>query len=420
MVEKVSILVVDDEPDNIKLIDFLLRKANYKVEQAADGAVALQKIHEKKYDLILLDILMPEKDGYEVCKELKNNPCTNEIPVIFLTALNNSENIVKGFLNGAVDYITKPFVKEELIARINNHIQLSRSRKEIKSLYDNIAVKNKGIDESINYAKRIQKAVLPAQNSLKEVLPKYLLFFKPKDIVSGDLYWIKQVDEKVIVCVGDGTGHGVPGAFMSLMGISSLNAIVADIEEPDACILLQEMRNHIKKTLHSSSSKVSDNIDMAFCVFDYETKELSYAGAKIPLIVITKNSTEIDKNYSVKHKTYQRNGYNAHYISGSKNISKNPQLEESYCSFKFSLSSGDRFYLFSDGYVDQFGGESGRKYSRNQFVELMLNAINTPIEKQDELLDKEIHTWMNGNKQVDDMTVLGFEIEDIYGEVDLF
>ncbi len=420
MEERISILVVDDEPDNIKLIDLILRKANYKVEYATDGAEALQKANTKKYDLILLDILMPEKDGYEVCKELKNNPSTNDIPVIFLTALSSSEDLVKGFFNGAVDYVTKPFVREELIARINNQLQLSRSKKEIKSLYDNITVKNKGIDESIKYAKRIQKAVLPARNSIREVLPKHLLFFKPRDIVSGDLYWIKQIDKKVIVCVGDGTGHGVPGAFMSLMGISSLNAIVADIKEPDACVLLQEMRNHIKKTLHSSSSKVSDSIDMAFCVFDYETKELSYAGAKIPLIVITKNSAEIDKNYSVKHKIYQREGYNAHYISGSKNISENPQEEEVYCGFKFSLSTGDRFYLFSDGYVDQFGGKNGRKYSRNQFVELILNAINIPIEQQKELLDKEINKWMAGNKQVDDMTVLGFEIEDIYGEVDLF
>lgn len=421
MEEKNTILIVDDEPNNLTLLELVLKNEGYKVELATDGKKALSWTEKKDFDLILLDIMMPELSGLEVCSQLKNNPKTSEIPVIFLTALSSSKNVIEGLYHGAIDYITKPFVKKELLARIYTHLQLTNSKKKIKKLYEDIAIKNKDISESINYAKRIQKAVLPTGNNIKEVLPKHFLYYKPRDIVSGDLYWIKQIDKKVIVSVGDGTGHGVPGAFMSLMGISSLNAIISDIEKPNAALLLKEMRSHIKKTLNSTSSKVSDCIDMAFCVFDYETKELTYAGAKIPLILVSKNTSELDINNSIKYKTYQANGNTLHYISGCKNIAKFPFKEENYHEVALKLSSGDRFYLFSDGYIDQFGGKNGRKFTRNQLIELIINATNIPIEEQNALLEKKMNEWMQGkHKQVDDMTVLGFEIENMYGEVDFF
>ena len=204
----------------------ILKSKDYEVEFAIEGQTALDWIEKKDFDLVLLDIMMPGIDGFEVCKAIKDNPEKQQLPIIFLTAKTDTESIIKGFETGAVDYVSKPFNKNELLARVSTHLELKRSRDEIKRYARDIENKNKLITYSIQYAQNIQNATLPSPESLKEILPEHFILYKPKDVVSGDFYWISQDKGKIIVVSADCTGHGVPGAFMSILGICLLNEIV--------------------------------------------------------------------------------------------------------------------------------------------------------------------------------------------------
>ncbi|MCK4698981.1 MAG: response regulator, partial [Bacteroidales bacterium] len=245
------VLIVDDTPKNIQLIGSILMQQKYRISVAKNGREALKVVKDVKPDIILMDIMMPELDGFETCKQLKNSQETRDIPVIFLTAKIEAEDIVKAFELGAVDYVIKPFNSKELLVRVNTHLELKYAHEkikkseqelrkvnaEIKAQRDEIEAQRdllvvqrdllvsqkQKITDSINYAQRIQSAVLPHQKYMNAVMPEYFVLYKPRDIVSGDFYWIKEVKNNLVVVVADCTGHGIPGAFMSMLGITLLN-----------------------------------------------------------------------------------------------------------------------------------------------------------------------------------------------------
>ncbi|MBA4322251.1 MAG: hypothetical protein C0408_05475, partial [Odoribacter sp.] len=230
-----SVLVVDDNVRNLQVLGGFLQAEGMSVEFALDGNSALDWLMKKKFDLILLDIMMPGIDGYEVCSRIKKNTGLNGIPVIFLTAKTDSDSIVKGFECGAVDYVTKPFIGSELLARVNTQIEIKRSKDNLKQYLLDIEDRNRNITNSIEYARYIQKAIFNKSKTFSKLLPEHFLLFLPKDIVSGDFYWFCKADDLIIIAVMDCTGHGVPGALMSILGITLLNEIVLNkkIVRPD-------------------------------------------------------------------------------------------------------------------------------------------------------------------------------------------
>ena len=165
---------------------------------------------------------MPDMDGYSVCKLLKSNELTKDIPVIFITGQTDPSNVVKGFEVGGIDYIAKPFNMIELKARVNNHLAIKFGRDQNDRLMRKIEGINKKLTQNISYAKKIQEASLPKPSFMNRVLPEHFVMLKPRDVVSGDFYWVEQVDSKVVVVTADCTGHGVPGAIMSFR-ITSYN-----------------------------------------------------------------------------------------------------------------------------------------------------------------------------------------------------
>ena len=244
-----NILIVDDIKFNIVVLNSILTDENYNVESATNGQKALDMIQSKKFDLILLDIIMPEIDGFEVCNQIKQNPETKDIPVIFITSVDETESVIKGIELGAVDFIKKPFNTGELLARINTHLQLKYAREQLEAKSEQLNKINNSLIQSINYASRIQQAALPKQEFIKEILPLHFIFFAPRNIVSGDFYWVTQINHKVIVIVGDCTGHGVPGAFLSMLGISILNEITANFNLMSATKIHDELHNKLNKSL---------------------------------------------------------------------------------------------------------------------------------------------------------------------------
>lgn len=289
------------------------------------------------------------------------------------------------------------------LEKANNEILLKNEG--LQNQNDQIAKQKKQIVSSIEYARRIQEAVLDTTEEIIAVAPDNFILFKPRDIVSGDFYWFKKVSvftkEYHVFTAADCTGHGVPGAFMSMLGTSFLNEIITEFyTELNAADILNRMREEIKKHLHQEegSKMVKDGMDMALCAIDYETLELQFAGANNPLFIIR----------------YQNGAYSNEVIEIEPDrmpIGVHLREKPSFTNHRIAVSRGDILYLFSDGYIDQFGGDNGDKFKKKRFKELLLRVVALPLPEQRAVLEQELTDWM-GDKyhQIDDITVIGVRV----------
>ncbi|MDF1550146.1 MAG: SpoIIE family protein phosphatase [Bacteroidales bacterium] len=271
--------------------------------------------------------------------------------------------------------------------------ELKQQNEEITTQRDMLSEHNKAINESILYAKRIQTAVLPQQSYVDEILPENFILFKPRDVVSGDFYWVKQINNYIVIAAADCTGHGVPGAIMSMLGMSFINEIVQKREITQTNYALNELRKHIKHALRQTGKKgeADDGMDMALCALDLKTKKLQYAGAYNPLYLI-------------------QDGELIEIKADRMPIGFYPNEKPSFTNHEIQLKDGDIFYLFSDGYIDQFGGKHGFKFKTVNFQKLLLKNHQKPMIIQKELLEQELSTWMKGYDQTDDILVMGVRV----------
>ncbi|WP_338793082.1 7TM diverse intracellular signaling domain-containing protein [Bernardetia sp. MNP-M8] len=253
--------------------------------------------------------------------------------------------------------------------------------------------RNNDITSSINYARRIQDAVLPDLRSFKRSVPNCFVLYKPRDIVSGDFYWFAQKDNQIVLAAADCTGHGVPGAFMSILGDSYLNQIVNLQGVTKADSILSRLHGQIRRALRQSSTENKDGMDISICVIDLEKNQVTFAGAKRPLLYI-----QDEKMVEVKGDKHSVGGFQTN-------------AENSYTSHQIDITKPTSFYIFSDGYVDQFGGKQGRKFMIKRFKSLLLEIHNEPMVKQRQLLAQHFEDWKGNNKQIDDVIVVGFQIE---------
>ncbi len=247
------------------------------------------------------------------------------------------------------------------------------------------------IKDSINYAELIQRAMLPASENITAHLPQSFIFFKPRDIVSGDFYWFHHKNGIDYIAAVDCTGHGVPGAFMSLVGNSLLNEIVLSKNTSNPAEILKLLNMGVHDSLKQVENQTRDGMDIAFCAIDRPNNKLRYAGANRALWMIRHNSQEVEEIKSTKSAI---GGFTDHY--------------QEYAVHELNINPGDIIYLSSDGYADQFGGAKGKKLMTKKFKEILLSIKNTAPNKQAVLLEKEINDWMNNTyEQVDDMLVIG-------------
>jgi serine phosphatase RsbU (regulator of sigma subunit) len=263
---------------------------------------------------------------------------------------------------------------------------------EIQRQKDEIAEQKKEIMDSIYYARRIQKAVLPDDHLLNKNMPEHFVLYLPRDIVSGDFYWIAEKENNTIFAAADCTGHGVPGAFMSMLGMSYLKEIVNKSKRLSSSKILDKLRNHVKATLsQSTKGGQQDGMDIALCILNKEKKSLQYSGAFHPLFLI-------------------RNGNLTEYKPDLMPIGIYIRKEKPFKSHNIRTAKGDCYYIFSDGYSDQFGGEKRKKFLARSFKKLLLSIHNKPMEEQREILFETLKQWMDGYEQVDDILVIGFRI----------
>ena len=263
--------------------------------------------------------------------------------------------------------------------------EINNQKSEIELQRDLIHAKNAEITSSIRYAMSIQTAVLPSQSMLDTLLPENFVYLKPKDIVSGDFYWISKKDDKIIFTVADCTGHGVPGAFMSLLSITMLNDIVnvQGITQSDE--IVNRLNSMINLSLNRSKM---DGLDLSLCVLDQRKGRLQFTGAMNHLVYIRDGQVEIVKadHFSVN------------------------SLRDDFRPFtmkEIQIQKGDVFYLYSDGYMDQFGGKKDKKYSIRRFYDTLLEIHHLPMEEQEVQLEERLLTWKREGVQTDDITVMG-------------
>ncbi|MCG3165839.1 MAG: hypothetical protein POELPBGB_01614 [Bacteroidia bacterium] len=274
------------------------------------------------------------------------------------------------------------------IRRANS--QITRQKEEISLQKDIIEHKNRDITDSINYAKTLQEAILPPQQVFKKYLKDTFILYMPKDIVSGDFYWIEKRGDNVMLSVADCTGHGVPGAFMSIIGHNGLNQAVNEHRLLKPSIILNYLNLTVNETLHKAAegASVRDGMDMALCNFNTKTLELEYAGAHNPLFIISKGElTELKADRM--------------------SIGQFTDEPKSFTNHTYQLQPGDSFYMFSDGIVDQFGGDKGKKFKKAQLRELLQTLGHLPMEEQKARIVTYYKQWMGNHEQVDDMCIIG-------------
>ncbi len=283
------------------------------------------------------------------------------------------------------------------LASIMAMVLVGSYRKKVKA-NKKINAQNNSIKSSINYAKRIQEAMLPKTELQKNLLPDSFILLKPRDSVSGDFYWFTEIkswyNPDVVFTAADCTGHGVPGAFMSLIGINALNGIIGKgIAEVDQ--ILNALDTEIRTALQQETTGNNDGMDVALCIYRKEKNTLEFSGAKSPLVYIQDN------------KLFQIKG-DVHSIGGSRS-----KKEFLFKKHQVTIDKPTMVYLFSDGYRDQFGGKDNTKFMSKKFNELLLKIHHLPLQEQKEILEIKIEEWKGGRHQTDDILVMGIRLDAV-------
>jgi len=331
--------------------------------------------------------------------------------------LANAENAKKDLENKKQKLLIYGF-GAVIILIIAFAIFVFRQYREKKKANELLAAKNdlitkqkEEITDSILYARRIQTAILPPGDYIERILLDRFILFKPRDIVSGDFYWIKGNDKSDVVyaTAADCTGHGVPGAFLSMLGVSFLNEIINRHDINHTGEVLDSLRESVIKSLHQTGKEgeAKDGMDISFIAYDKKNLSLEYSGANNPLYVIRSN----DKPAIEADKTISNDTHTLYEIKGDKMpIGIYGSKVKDFRTISINLEKGDAIYLFSDGYADQFGGEKGKKYKYKPYKQLLLDITSKPMEEQRDILETEHNNWKGNLEQVDDIIVIGIRV----------
>jgi serine phosphatase RsbU (regulator of sigma subunit) len=308
-------------------------------------------------------------------------------------------------------YFWSKFTKAQLehIAEQNEKItsqneELIAQKEEILANQQKIERQNRDITDSINYAGRIQSILLPSQKKIERLLTDYFLLFKPKDIVSGDFYWAEEYENYSIIAVADCTGHGVPGAFVSMMGISFLNEIFlsakANHEIIEPSLFLNRLKEKLIQSVANTESdqEAFDGMDISVCMINKLNKSLKFSGALL-------------STYHVKYPSSKEGTFQLDQLKSDLHpISMKSYGHHIFKGIEIQYETGDMLYLASDGFSDQFGGEEGRKFLTLNLKNFLLSIADKSLDKQKEKLEQKFDKWRGSYDQLDDITILGIRL----------
>ncbi|NOQ74054.1 MAG: SpoIIE family protein phosphatase [Crocinitomix sp.] len=306
---------------------------------------------------------------------------SNGFPLGSLCVIDNKPNVLKESQIKALQALSNQLMKL---------LELRKNKFEIEAQKLIVDLKNREITDSIAYAKRLQTAILPSNLSINNAFKNNFVLHLPKDIVAGDFYWLEQKGDKILFAVADCTGHGVPGAFVSVVCHSALNRAVREFQLEKPSDILAKVTDLVIETFEKSEEDVKDGMDIALCALDLKNNTLEYAGANNSLYYIRENELmEIKATKQPVGNYYARSAFKNHTLQ---------------------IKPSDVFYLFTDGYPDQFGGERGKKFKYKNFKNLLFKIHQNKLSDQRNSLLSEFDNWKGDNEQVDDVCILGIKI----------
>lgn len=396
------ILIVDDKLENLIAIEGVLKDEPYPIDKASSGEEALTKLLQTKYAMVLLDVQMPGMDGFEVAEILNTSNVTREIPIIFLSAVKNAPKYVRhGMESGAIDFISKPIDPAVLKLKIaalykifQEQSNIRQNHNQLHQTHGSLREYTQEIQDSISDAQRIQQNMLPDPKKFHEVFDDSFVLNRPRDIVSGDFYWFHKQKDRIYFAAVDCTGHGVPGALMSMIGNNLLNQIVVANGIFNSHIILHYLHSGVRATMRSKGEgddAAEDGMDIGMCVYHPESRIIEYSGAHRPLIIV-------------------RDGTLLEYEGDKVSIGDNTSSDFTFKQVIVELEKGDCVYLFSDGFAHQFGGPRDKKFSYKRLKKLLMDVNDMPMFQQKEVLEGHFDNWKGIKSQIDDVLVMGVKV----------
>jgi serine phosphatase RsbU (regulator of sigma subunit) len=380
-------------PDNISQASSLLSEV-YQKQGNGMKALEMYKLYIQMHDSIHSQEIQKAAAQQQAKHEYEKQRTIDDAENEKLLAIEQEEKEKQKILTAAIAIglglvvIFLVFVFNRLKATRKQKIEIEQQKEVVELAHDELEEKNQEIMDSIIYAKRIQSAILPPIKVVKEYLKESFILYRPKDVVAGDFYWMEQKNGKVLFAAADCTGHGVPGAMVSVVCNNGLNRSVREHGLTIPGEILDKTREIVVKEFKKSEEDVKDGMDIALC--SIEGMKLQYAGAYNPLWII--RNGEIIETKANKQPIGQFD---------------NP---EPYTTHSFDLEKGDAIYIFSDGYVDQFGGERGKKFKAKAFRELLLSIQDKAMEEQKTTINETFETWKGDLEQIDDVCVIGVRV----------
>jgi serine phosphatase RsbU (regulator of sigma subunit) len=310
-----------------------------------------------------------------------------------ITTLSKKFNVMIGQLEELYTDLDKK-VKERTAEVVAQKEEIEAQKDELESQRDKLAEQQKHIMDSILYAKRLQYAILPTDDFVKELFPESFILFHPKDIVSGDIYWFYKQGNKRFFSAIDCTGHGVPGALVSMVGHNWLDYALKDLKLDRPVDILEALNRGVTTTFKEKDedNAVKDGMDIALCCVDYTTMKLEFAGAYNPALIIRNGGLIQLKGDKCPIGAFSR------------------RAAAGYTHQEMDVQKGDMIYVFSDGYTDQFGGDDSRKFLMSNFRKLLMDVHQLPVNEQKDKMEEVLFDWMKYESQLDDILVIGIRV----------
>ncbi len=403
MERQVKILLIEEDLGDAALVMRTLKKSQLKHELKwiERNTVYDEELIQFNPDIILSNDSVNGSTIFEVVQKTKS--FNSEIPFILITNNESEDFIIKCFEAGIDDYVIKNSLVRlsSVIKNIFSKMDAARERDVVQLAHRQLLVafsemeeNNKSMTDSINYAKLIQEAMLPEKAVLTNYFPNSLIIYRPKDIVSGDFYWFIERGGKLLIAVADCTGHGVPGALMSMIGYSLLNEIVNVKKITQPSIILAKLNLGLRKALKQdkTGNQRCDGMDIGLCSIDREKREIEFSGANRHLIYFRDKKLDLIKG--------NKNGIGGLY-------------SESFVQFsehKINYDENDVIYMCTDGYADQFGGARGKRMMTKSLFRIIEKSLSFGVLDQEDLLNHWFDKWKGHHEQTDDVLLVGIQL----------
>jgi serine phosphatase RsbU (regulator of sigma subunit) len=404
-----SILYIDEDKQNLEGFKSAFHQ-DYHIHTATSGRAGFKILDRLTIQLVITDQRMSDMSGIEFMEKMiiEYPDCMRMI----LTEVSDKDSFMEAInLGNIYRYVAKPWDKEDLRQSIDGAMEVYNLKIQNRNLINYLEDAKRNLEQkvlertreieqqrlnmtdSIHYASRIQTALMQPSEELERLIPSHFVVNKPKDIVSGDYYWVANKGERLIIAVADCTGHGVPGAFMSILGINLLNEIVSNLETPQANEILNELREQVIKALGQTGQKdeAKEGMEMALCVVDFKQRKVQFSGAFRPMFLISDGELSVVRGDRMPIGLYE-------------------DEKKSFTNKEIPFKEKDIIYLFTDGYVDQIGGLDRKTFKTIRFKTLLKEICHKPMKEQQSILREEHEIWRAGQEQIDDILVMGVEL----------